>query len=151
MDESAKTPNDWLGMLVGAVLLAGAALVLCLPVYLGIYDRYGMQIECGNGYESQLLQASINDREQARQPGPATNYVNQCESALLHRRAWVLPIAGLGAVILIPELVAWARGESPNSPGPTSEGLAEPADLHDAALLDRRYRSHRQRPHGTTL
>jgi hypothetical protein len=112
----------------------------------------GVQIKCGTGYYSQLLQATISDQEPAQQSGRASNYVDQCKTAVLHRRAWALPVAGLGAVLLIGELVAWARGGSPSSAGPTSEWSADPTDAeHDAALLDRRYRSHRQRPHDTTL
>ncbi|BBZ12678.1 hypothetical protein [Mycobacterium branderi] len=151
MDESANVlTRGWLDMLIGAALLVGALVALCFPVYLGSYDRYGMQINCGNGYSSQLLQATLDDQEQAQHA--ATNYVDQCKSAVAHRRAWVLPVAGLAVLILIPELVAWARGESSMPAGPA---LALRADtdtsLQTAELLDRRECSHRERAANTTL
>lgn len=152
--KSAKAiTRGWLDMIVGAAVLAGALVALCFPVYLGTYDRWGIQIRCGNGYASQSTQASTDDRDQAHQPAPATNYVGQCNSALAHRRAWAIPVAAVGALILVPELVAWARGESRMPAGPATESWDQAADtaLHDAALLDRRYRSHRARPSDTTL
>lgn len=138
-------------VLIGTLLFAGALIALFLPVYLDAYDSWGIHIKCGTGYQSQLLQATVSDQEQARH-GRATNYVDQCKSAVLHRRVGVLPVAGLGAVLLIPELVAWARGGSRSSAEPSSEWSPDPTDAeHDAALLDRRYRSHRPPPHDTTL
>ena len=142
-----------LDILIGTVLLAGALVALCFPVYLDSYDRWGIQITCGTGYHSQLLQATIADQQPAQQSRPATNYVDHCKSAVLHRRVCVLPAAGLGAVLLIPELVAWARGRSRSSAEPTHAGPADLAEseFHEAAVPDRRYRSHRPPPHDTTL
>jgi hypothetical protein len=157
MGESASVvTRGRVDMLIGALLLAGALVTLGFPVYLDSYDRWGVQLKCGNGYDSRLLQATVADQEQEKQSGPTTSYVHQCNSALLHRRAWTLPVAGLGAVILVPELVAWARRRSPSSSEPTSETSEELSDgpdvaMHDAALLDRRYRSHRPPSHDTTL
>jgi hypothetical protein len=141
-----------LDILIGTVLLAGALVALGFPVYLDSYDRWGIQIKCGTGYHSQLLQATIADQQPAQQSGPA-DYVDHCKSAVQHRRVWVLPVAGLGAVLLIPELVTWARGGSRSSGELTSAGPADltGAEFHEAALLDRRYRSHRPPPHDTTL
>jgi hypothetical protein len=62
-------------MIVGAVVLAGALVALYFPVYLDAYDRWGVQINCGNGYASQLLQATSDDQDQGRQFAPATYYV----------------------------------------------------------------------------
>lgn len=154
--------RGWVNMFIGAALLAGALVALCFPVYLGTYDRYGMQIKCGNGYYSQLLQATIDDLGQDPQALPVgaspaaratTNYVDQCESALMHRRAWVLPVAGLGALILISELLAWARARPPNDALSTSVWSTSPTDttIQTAALLDRRACSHRARSSNTTL
>jgi hypothetical protein len=155
MGKSAKAvTRGWLDMIVGAVVLAGALVALCFPVYLDAYDRWGVQINCGNGYTSQLLQATTDDQDQARRSAPATSYVGKCKSALAHRRAWAIPVAIVGALIVVPELVAWARGGARSSAATAYESWApEPADsaLHDAALLDRRYRSHRERPSDTTL
>jgi hypothetical protein len=151
MDKSAKVvTRGWVDMLIGTIVLAGALVVLCFPVYLGTYDRWGVQIKCGNGYYSQLLQATTDDQDQARRSAPTTDLVDQCKSALLHRRAWAIPVGAVGALILVPELVAWVRGGSAGPAQPTHES-SEPLDLHDAALLDRRYRSHRERSSDTTL
>lgn len=140
-------------MLIGTILVAGALVALSLPVYLDSYDKWGLQIKCGNGYYSQLLQATVDDQEQAHQSGPATNYVDQCKSALLHRRIWTIAIAGLGALILGTELVAWGwRGSRrPAEPVHQVPEEAPDPDLHNAAQLDRRYRSHRPPSHDTTL
>jgi hypothetical protein len=85
MDESARVvTRGWVDMLIGTFLVVGALVALCFPVYLDAYDRWGMQIKCGNGYYSQSLQATFDDQEQAQQSGPATRYVDQCKSALAH-------------------------------------------------------------------
>jgi hypothetical protein len=152
MDESPKVvTRGWVDMLIGTIVLAGALIALGFPVYLGTYDRWGVQIKCGNGYYSQLLQATTDDQDHARRYAPTSNYVDQCQSALLHRRAWAIPVGAVGALILLPELVAWARGGPANRAETTPDVSAEPTDLHDAALLDRRYRSHRAPPSDTTL
>lgn len=154
MDTSAKViTRPWLAMLVGAALLAAGLVALCFPVYLHAYDQWGIQIKCGNGYNSELLQATIDDQHTAAAGvRPATRCVDQCNSALLHRRVWTMSLSAVGALILIPQMVAWTRGGSPSSPasgGPTAP--PEDTNLKTAELLDRKYRSHRPRPSNTTL
>lgn len=155
MDQSEKTiTRGWVALLVGTTLLVGGLVALCFPVLLGSYDKYGIQIKCGNGYHAELLQASLDDQEAASAgTRPPTSYVDQCNSALAYRRAWTIPVAAVGALILVPDLVAWARGGSPRPAEPAHEWSAEPTDteMHEAALLDRRWRSHRPRPSDTTL
>lgn len=142
MGESAKAvTRGWVDLLIGTIVLAGALVALSFPVYLGTYDRWGLQISCGNGYYSKLPQAAAGDE----------SYVDQCKSALLHRRAWTMTVGAVGALIIVPELVAWARRGSARAAETTHHESAEPADLHGAALMDRRYRSHRERPSDTTL
>jgi hypothetical protein len=153
MDTSAKViTRPWVVMLVGAALLAAGLVALCFPVYLHAYDQWGIQIKCGNGYSSELLQATIDDQRAASSVRPATSYVDQCNSALLHRRVWTTSLSAVGALILIPQLVAWTRGGSPSAPA--SSGPTPPpkdTNLKTAELLDRKYRSHRPRPSNTTL
>ncbi|MGH3562524.1 MAG: hypothetical protein ACRDTN_12175 [Mycobacterium sp.] len=166
MGKSAQmTHRDWLVITLGIVLLAGGLLALWFPVFLDDYDRYGIQVKCGNGFYSQLTQAATDDQEPGQQSAPdgapvavqpPTNHVDQCKSAIAFRRAWALPTAGLGVVILIPQLVTWARkrASEARSNGSTSAWSASshPDDtMHDAALLDRRERSHWHRPSNTTL
>ena len=152
MGQSAKViTRGRVDVLIGTIVLAGALAVLCLPVYLGAYDRWGMQINCGSGYHGQLLQATTDDQDQARQSASAISYVDQCKSALAHRRALAIPVGAVGALIIVPELLAWARRGAARPAESAHETLGEAADLHDAALLDRRYRSHRARSSDTTL
>lgn len=114
-------------MLIGIALLAGGLVALCFPVYLDAYDQWGMQVNCGNGYHGELLQATVDDSggvdpqsAATGAPGivrPALHYVDSCKSALVRRHAWAVPVAGAGAVILILELLAWARGGSTTDEG----------------------------------
>ncbi len=157
------TARDRLVRVVGIVLLAGGLLALSLPVFLDDYDQYGIQVMCGNGYHSQLLQATVADQDSGRQsaPGgapvtlrPATNYVGQCKSAVALRRAWAVPAAGLAVLILIPNVVGWARRRAAEwSSSASADAWSEPPDdyLHEAAFWDRRGRPHQERPFDTTL
>lgn len=155
MEQSEKTiTRGWLAALLGTALLVGGLVALCFPVFLGSYDRYGVQVKCGNGYHAELLQASLDDQESASSVArPTTSYVDQCHSAVAHRRAWLVPVACAGALILVPDLVAWARRASARPAEPRHESSPEPGDteIHEAAVLDRRWRSHRPRPSDTTL
>jgi hypothetical protein len=154
MDGSTRTvTRGWLITLIGIALLAGGLFGLCFPVFLDSYDSSGIQVKCGNGYYAELVQATTDDehpKSGAVQPG--TSYVHQCMSALAHRREWLVPVAALGALILIPELMAWSRGGSPGSAATTDEWSEDPIDaLHEAEVLDRRYRSRWKPPTDTTL
>jgi hypothetical protein len=132
--------RGWLIMLIGIALVAGGLVGLCFPVLLDSYDSWGFQVKCGNGYHAELVQATTDDQQStAGAIRPATNYVHRCKSALAHRRAWLIPVAAVGALIFIPELAAWSRAGSPSSARTTNEWSEDPIDaLHQAALLDRR-------------
>jgi hypothetical protein len=152
---SQPTFRDRLVMVLGAVLFAGGLLALSVPVALGDYDSWGMQVECGNGYQSQLLQATVDDEESGRQSAPATNYVEQCNSAIAHRRTWAIPSAVVGALILVAGVAKWVRNRA-TEPGAAAGSHAWSADhpdedMHEAAVLDRRERSHWDRRSDTTL
>jgi hypothetical protein len=169
MDESEKVvTHGFVETLIGTFLFVGALVALCLPVYLGTYDRWGIELKCGNGYHAELLQATIDDRggdpqdpqyaSAGTSPGalPATSYVDQCTRAIAHRRAWTIPVAGVGALILILELVAWSRAGSRNFPAAmrgANGWSTAPTDttMQTAALLDRRDCSHRAPSSNTTL
>lgn len=145
-------------MVIGAVLLAGGLLALSVPVSLDVHDSWGIQVKCGNGYRSHLLQAAVNDQESTRPSAPvavprATNYVGQCTGAIAHRRAWAVPTAGLGALIFVAAVAKWARSRDPGSLTVSHAWSADHPDddMHEAALLDRRERAHRDPPSNTTL
>ncbi|ORV99018.1 hypothetical protein [Mycobacterium kyorinense] len=172
MDESAKViTRGWVDMLIGASLFVAALVALCFPVHLSTYDQWGVQLKCGNGYHADLLQATVDDQghdpqdPQFTQGGasravrPVANFADQCKSAIAHRRAWTIPVATLGALIVIPELVAWARGGgSPSSDASINAWSGTPSDaaerdtsIQAAAFLDRRKCSHRARASNTTF
>ncbi|OBB86628.1 hypothetical protein A5760_04360 [Mycobacterium colombiense] len=76
------------------VFLAGGLFALYLPVFIDAYDQFGWQVKCGNGFTTELNQASSA-------VGPAgTNYVDQCGNALMVRRLWAIPTAVLGGMAL---------------------------------------------------
>ncbi len=89
-------------MLVGVVGLALALIglaALWLPIELDQHDAYGFPIPCGNGFSSNLTVAQSDGAGMA----------SQCESALLTRRAWAIPSAAIGWLLIIAFLIAWAR------------------------------------------
>jgi SNF family Na+-dependent transporter len=83
-----------------ATVLAFGLLALNFPVFLDAYDQWGFQIRCGTGYLTDLTQAaaSVGDR----------NFVDECETALLVRRMWTVPLAVIGAAVGLVVLVASA-------------------------------------------
>jgi hypothetical protein len=154
MDESPKTiTRGWLIALIGMALLAGALFGLCLPVFLNSYDSFGIRVKCGSGYYAELVKATADDQQSTSGAvQPASDYVHQCMNALAHRREWLIPVAAVGALILVWELVAWSRAKSRSSAANTNEWSEEPTDaLHEAHVLDRRYHSRWNPPSDTTL
>jgi hypothetical protein len=145
--------RGWLITLIGVALLAGGLFALCFPVFLGSYDSAGMQVKCGNGYYADLVQATTDDQQSASGVvQAATNYVDQCQSALAHRREWLIPVVAIGAVIAVSGLATWSLTRSPRPAATTNRWSEIPTDaLHDAEVLDRR--SHRGWPRSsdTTL
>lgn len=86
--------------IIAAVVLVIALLALNFPVFLDSYDQYGWQIKCGTGYVTDLAQAAATVGD--------ANYVDQCQTALLIRRMWVIPIAVLAGAALLAVVVASA-------------------------------------------
>jgi hypothetical protein len=154
MDESPRTiTSGWLITLIGIALLAGGLFGLCFPVFLNSYDSSGIQVKCGNGYYAELVQATADDEQSTSGAvQPTTGYVHQCMNALAHRREWLIPVAAVGAIILISELVASSRVQSRSSAANTNEWSEDPTEaLHEAHVLDRRYHSRWKPPSDTTL
>nr|WP_234794226.1 hypothetical protein [Mycolicibacterium flavescens] len=86
--------------IIAAVVLIFGLLAMNFPVFLDDYDQYGWQIKCGTGYLTDLTQAAA--------AGGDVNYVDQCESALLVRRMWTMPLTVISGTILLAVLVAAA-------------------------------------------
>lgn len=92
----------YLGVL-GVALVAVGLLALNFPVYLSDYDQFGFQIKCGTGYFANLTQAVE----------AGGDYPGQCETALLTRRLWAIPLIVVGsimlAVVIFVAATIWGR------------------------------------------
>ena len=107
---------------------------LNFPVFLDAYDQWGFQIKCGTGYVSDLTQAAASAGEH--------NYVDECETALLVRRLWTIPLVVVGGPVVLVALVASATASARESldgtpryaPDIASPGVSTP----DGPALQRR-------------
>lgn len=86
--------------MVSAVVLVIGLIALQFPVFLDEFDQWGWQIKCGTGYISDLAQAAaaVGDK----------NYVDECETALLMRRLWIIPLVVVSGIALLAVVVASA-------------------------------------------
>ena len=80
---------------VGLVLFVGGLFALGFPVFLDAYDPWGTQVNCGSGFGADLTQAMAAD-----DTGRTARFVDECNSALAFRRAWTIPLAAIGWMIL---------------------------------------------------
>jgi hypothetical protein len=78
---------------VAVFLIAVGLLALNFPVFLDSFDQYGFQIKCGTGY--------LTDLSQAASAAGQHNYVDQCETALLIRRLWTIPMVVVGLIVVV--------------------------------------------------
>jgi hypothetical protein len=77
---------------VCAVLIVVGLLALNFPVFLDAFDQYGFQIKCGTGYATDLGQATATAGQHT--------YVDQCETAVLMRRLWTIPLVLIASIVL---------------------------------------------------
>jgi hypothetical protein len=103
------TNRGWFLLCFGGALIGIGLVALNFPVFLDAYDQWGWQIKCGTGYSTNLIQAQI-----ASPAFGQTDFVDQCQSALAVRRAWTIPIAVAGWLILSGLAVALWRHASPD-------------------------------------
>ena len=101
--------RGWLILFVGAALVGVGLVALNFPVFLDTYDRWGSQIKCGRGYQTDLIQAQIADQGSSQ-----STFVDECQGALAARRAWTIPVALTGWVVLSCLAVALWRHASPH-------------------------------------
>ena len=87
------------GIACGVLLIIGL-IALNFPVFLDAYDQWGFQIKCGTGYVSDLAQAADSVGQH--------NYVDKCETALLLRRLWAIPLVTISGMIVLAVTVASA-------------------------------------------
>jgi hypothetical protein len=91
-------------LLVGAVVLVVGVIGLLMPVSVPGPDNGS--IGCGNAVAQDSSAAQQADNQNPanlpiiNQVVPHTNYVAQCESAVSGRRAWTIPVAIIGLVVL---------------------------------------------------
>ena len=97
--------------IAAALLVAAGLFALRFPVFLDAFDQWGWQINCGNGFSPDLTQSA------AAQPAGA-DFIGQCHSAVAVRRAWTIPFALIGAVLITSRLLAATR-HAPRAPQPT--------------------------------
>jgi hypothetical protein len=107
-------------VLVGAVILVVGLVGLLIPV--SVSDGNGKSVGCGNALVSDMSGAqAANNQGVANVPVlnqivPHNDYVAMCQSAVSSRRTWAIPVAVIGAVVLVGSLLianrrtAGARG-----------------------------------------
>jgi hypothetical protein len=79
--------------IVCAVLVVFGLVALNFPVFLDAYDQWGFQIKCGTGYATDLTQAAATVGQH--------NFVDKCETALLVRRLWTIPLVAISGLVLV--------------------------------------------------
>jgi hypothetical protein len=92
--------RNWYAVVGGAVLVLVGLFVLRFPVFIDDFDQWGWQIKCGTGLSTDLSQAAAATN--------GTGLVDRCETALLLRRLWTIPMVVLGAVAFVGVLLATA-------------------------------------------
>ncbi len=103
------TTRRLLAMIAAAAVLGIGVLLMWQPVYLPDFDSYGLQIRCGSGFLADMSHPELVD-------GGAGPLRDRCESALLQRRAWAVPMMVVGAGVLIALALRGTRVVSPRSP-----------------------------------
>jgi hypothetical protein len=87
------------GIVCGVLVVVGL-IALNFPVFLDAFDQWGFQIKCGTGYASDLSQAAATVGQQ--------NFVDKCETALLLRRMWTIPLVAISGLVVLAVTVASA-------------------------------------------
>ncbi|WP_123027073.1 hypothetical protein [Mycolicibacterium stellerae] len=89
---------------LSVALIATGLLALNFPVFIDSYDQFGFQIKCGTGYFANLTQAT---------EATGGDYVGHCETALMLRRLWTIPLVAIGAsllaVVVFVAATIWGR------------------------------------------
>ena len=108
---------------VGVLLVMGGLFALRFPVFIGDFDQWGFQINCGSGFRSAVTQAVIAD-------SAGTHFVDRCHTALAMRRAWTIPLPVTGALLLSALLIRPRRQRSANAStaGETPSTASDPSD-----------------------
>lgn len=105
-------------LFAGVVALIAGVIGLLVPV--SITGDDGQSIGCGNAIVAdQSAARTQDDKRGASIPviGPVlsggSEYVNRCQSEVTGRRAWAIPVAALGALVIVGALVMGGRTRRP--------------------------------------
>ena len=108
------------------ILLAGAVAliigVIGLLVGVSVPGPGNGSIGCGNGVATDLSAArDANNNNPANLPVlnqiiPHSDYVAQCQSAVSGRRAWTIPVAVVGLVVIAGSFFVGSRAGSVRTP-----------------------------------
>jgi len=116
---------------VGVLLVMGGLFALRFPVFLGDFDQWGFQINCGSGFQSALTQAVIAD-------SAGTHFVDRCHTALAMRRGWTIALPVTGALLLSALLIRPRRQRCSNFGWETARQSTSPSHLRRRAAELRR-------------
>ena len=100
-------------LLMGAVVLLIGVIGLLMPV--SVPGPENGSIGCGNGIAAEQSAAEQADNQNPanlpiiNQILPHPNYVSQCQSAVSSRRAWAIPVAVIGLVVIGGSFVVGGR------------------------------------------
>ena len=92
--------RGWNAVVGSVILLIIGLFALRFPVYIDDFDQWGWQVKCGTGFTGDFAQAAA-----------ATNgahFIASCESALLLRRLWTIPLVAVGFIGFFGSLLASA-------------------------------------------
>jgi hypothetical protein len=94
-----------LALVLGAIILVAGVIGLLMPV--SVSDSDGRSVGCGNALVADKAgaQAATNDGVGGvpilNQIVPHTDFVALCDSAVGSRRSWAIPVAVVGALVLV--------------------------------------------------
>jgi hypothetical protein len=98
-----------LALLLGALLLVAGVIALLVPV--SVPGNDSGSIGCGNAVSARAANnGTVANVPILNQLLPHTDFVAQCESAVSSRRSWSIPLAVVGAVVLVGALVVRPTG-----------------------------------------
>jgi hypothetical protein len=92
--------RGWYLAVGGAVMVVIGLFAMRFPVFISDFDQWGWQVKCGTGFTGDLRQAADATN--------GTHFVSSCESALLLRRLWAIPLVVVGAIAFIGMMLATA-------------------------------------------
>jgi hypothetical protein len=113
----------------GLFLLIAGLFALRVPVFLGDFDQWGFQINCGSGLHSAFSQARIAD-------STGTHFVDRCATAIAVRRAWTISLAVAGGLFLSALLISPSRGR-PASVQTADAALSQLRDVNAEYVISR--------------